>query len=122
MGNYTIFFLFFWGGGGGGGVENPRRDRQARNFTTNVSKILDLKSSSEHIFSKNCRWVLLFSETVTFQSQRTEIRISTTNLRLQWRQLLWFCFLFVTEFTAVVALYHSFLAFHVMTLNINYLH
>ena len=29
--------------------ENPRRDRQARNFTTNVPKILDLKSSSEHI-------------------------------------------------------------------------
>ena len=30
--------------------ENPRRDGQARNFTTNVSKILDLKSSSEQIF------------------------------------------------------------------------
>ena len=39
--------------------ENPRRDRQARNFTTNVPKILDLKSSSEHIFSKNWRWVPL---------------------------------------------------------------
>ena len=32
--------------------ENPRRDRQARNFTTNVPKILDLKSSSEQIFSR----------------------------------------------------------------------
>ena len=32
--------------------ENPRRGRQARNFTTNVSKILDLKSSSEQIFSR----------------------------------------------------------------------
>ena len=30
--------------------ENPRRDGQATNFTTNVSKILDLKSSSEQIF------------------------------------------------------------------------
>ena len=30
--------------------ENPRGGRQARNFTTNVSKILDLKSSSEQIF------------------------------------------------------------------------
>ena len=30
--------------------ENPRRGRQARNFITNVSKILDLKSSSEQIF------------------------------------------------------------------------
>ena len=43
MGNYTIFWMF----------ENPRRDRQAINFTTNVPKILDLKSSSEQIFSKN---------------------------------------------------------------------
>ena len=43
MGNYTIFEMF----------ENPRRDRQARNFTS-VPKILDLKSSSEHwdIFRK----------------------------------------------------------------------
>ena len=30
--------------------ENPRRGRQARNFTTNVPKILDRKSSSEQIF------------------------------------------------------------------------
>ena len=36
MGNYTILQMF----------ENPRRGRQARNFTTNVPKILDLKSSS----------------------------------------------------------------------------
>ena len=40
MGNFTIFYMF----------ENPRRGRQARNFTTNVPKILDLKSSSEQIF------------------------------------------------------------------------
>ena len=32
--------------------ENPRRGRQARIFTTNVTKILDLKSSSEQIFSR----------------------------------------------------------------------
>ena len=42
MGNYTILYMF----------ENPRRGRQARNFTTNVPKILDLKSSSEQIFSR----------------------------------------------------------------------
>ena len=30
--------------------ENPRRGRQARNFTTNVPKILDPTSSSEQIF------------------------------------------------------------------------
>ena len=51
MGNYTILSMF----------ENPRRGRQARDFTTNVPKILDLKSSSEHIFSENCRWVPLLS-------------------------------------------------------------
>ena len=32
--------------------ENPRRGRQARNFTTNAPKILDLKSSSEQLFSR----------------------------------------------------------------------
>ena len=32
--------------------ENPRRGRQAINFTTNAPKILDLKSSSEQIFSR----------------------------------------------------------------------
>ena len=43
--------------------ENPRRGRQARNFTTNVPKILDRKSSSKQIFSENCRWVpLILSE------------------------------------------------------------
>ena len=51
MGNYTIFL----------DVRNPKRGRQARNFTTTVPKILDLKSSSEQIFFKNWRWVpLLF--------------------------------------------------------------
>ena len=42
MGNYTILSMF----------ENPRRGRQARNFTTNAPKTLDLKSSSEQIFSR----------------------------------------------------------------------
>ena len=32
--------------------ENPRIGRQARNFTTNVPKILDLKSSSNQYFLK----------------------------------------------------------------------
>jgi len=53
MGNYIIL----------GGFENPRRVGQARNLTTNVPKILDLKSSSEQIFSKNCRWVPLLHST-----------------------------------------------------------
>ena len=33
--------------------QKPRRGRQARNFTTNVPKLLDFKSSSEQIFSEN---------------------------------------------------------------------
>ena len=44
MGNFQMF-------------ENPRKVRQARNFTANVPKILDLKSSSEQIFC--CRRVPL---------------------------------------------------------------
>ena len=42
MGNYTILQM----------LENPRRGRQARSFTTNAPKILDLKSSYEQIFSR----------------------------------------------------------------------
>ena len=40
MVNVTIFYLF----------ENPKKGMRARKFTTNVPKILDLKSSSEQIF------------------------------------------------------------------------
>ena len=51
--------------------ENPRRGRQARNFTTNVPKIVDRKSSSEQIFSENCRWVpLLWSYYNRYLHQR----------------------------------------------------
>ena len=42
--------------------ENPRRGRRARNFTKNIPKIVDLKSSSEQLFSENCRWVPLCYE------------------------------------------------------------
>ena len=45
--------------------ENPRRGRQAKTFTTTVPKILDLKSSSEQIFSENCRWVPLVFLSIT---------------------------------------------------------
>ena len=40
--------------------ENPRTGRQTRNFTTNVPKFPDLKSSFEQIFSENWRWVSLW--------------------------------------------------------------
>ena len=61
MGNYTIW---------GGGFENPRRGRQARNFTTNVPKILHLKSPSEQIFSKNCRWMPPVVFSVNFTNRK----------------------------------------------------
>ena len=51
--------------------ENPKRGRQARNFTTNVPKILDLKSSSEQIFSENGRWVPLPKFPSLFQAFRS---------------------------------------------------
>ena len=53
--------------------ENPRRGRQARNFTTNVPKILDLKSSSEQIFSENCRWVPRLNELSSYDTESTEV-------------------------------------------------
>ena len=69
MGNYTIF----------GGFENPRRDRQARNFTITVSKILDIKSSSEQIFSINCRWVPLFVSLHFMNRHLVDISIEITS-------------------------------------------
>ena len=68
MGNYTIFQVF----------QNPRRGRQARNFTTTVPKILDLKSSSEQIFSENCRWVPLafLHSNVSRRSRAQTVKIS----------------------------------------------
>ena len=35
---------------------NIKRSRQARNFATNVPKILDLKSSSEQKIDAGCPW------------------------------------------------------------------
>ena len=60
--------------------ENPRRGRQARNFTTNVPKILDLKSSSEQIFSENCRWVPL-NEDVRAQKDALENLNTQENIK-----------------------------------------
>ena len=51
--------------------ENPRRDTQARNFGKNVPKIVDLKSSSEQIFSENCRWVPLICLRVLRESNKS---------------------------------------------------
>ena len=57
MGNYTILKMF----------ENPRRGRQARNFTTNVPKILVLKWSTEQIFSRKLPLGAPDSSVMTFE-------------------------------------------------------
>ena len=89
--------------------ENPRRGRQARNFTTNVPKLLDLKSSSEQIFSRkltlgapdktNCfsaisemRWQKLFYFKFHsyFETYGLKIhRISWSTQRQQKQSILW---------------------------------
>ena len=61
MGKYTIFNMF----------ENPRRGMQARNFTTNVPKILDLKSSSEQIFFRK----LSLGAPDLFKRKQTKIQV-----------------------------------------------
>ena len=58
--------------------ENPRSGRQARNFTTNVPKILDLKSSSEQIFSENCRWVPLNKLNVVLEKFSFDLKVLKT--------------------------------------------
>ena len=58
-----------------GRFENPRRGMQARNLTTNVPKILGLKSSSEQIFSKNCGWVPLRTYKIRTLFQRHFARV-----------------------------------------------
>ena len=60
MGNYTTFLMF----------ENPRRGRQARNFTENDLKILDLKSSSEQIIFRK----LLLGAPVKTVATATKLR------------------------------------------------
>ena len=57
--------------------ENPRRGRQTRNFTINVLKILDFKSSSEQIFSENCRRVPLSNVPLSFPNVDPSIFWST---------------------------------------------
>ena len=62
--------------------ENLRRGRQERNFTTNVPKILGVKSSSEQILSENCRWVPLITGKVIDVS-RTHIPLKALMIPLK---------------------------------------
>ena len=64
--------------------ENPRRGSQARNFTTNVPKILDLKSTSEQIFSdilENWRRVPLFKREAVQVLGAENLAVSRSLLR-----------------------------------------
>ena len=63
--------------------ENPRRGRQARNFTANVPKIVDLKSSSEQIFSENCRWVPLLRLTHNLYTSSYSINSNSDGIILR---------------------------------------
>ena len=58
--------------------ENPRRGKQARNLTTNVPKILDLKSSPEQIFSEIWRWVSL---TIRYEKNVKQITWLTQRIK-----------------------------------------
>ena len=75
--------------------KNPRRGRQARNFTQNVPKILNLKSSSEQIFSENSRWVPLYiGETGRCMHQRSkehdrDIQLSRTQTSAVSEHAVW---------------------------------
>ena len=59
--------------------ENPRRGRQARSFTTNVPKILDLQSSSEQIFSDNLYWVPLTLAGLMFRKSLVYSNLTADN-------------------------------------------
>ena len=63
--------------------ENPRTGRQARNFTKNVPNILDLKSSSEQIFSEN--WCSVSLSIVSLYCRR--LKTSRAEVELQSSQL-----------------------------------
>ena len=74
--------------------ENPRRGKQARNLTTNVPKILDLKSSSEQVFSENERWVPLAGISLPFFIRRSFLSVLIGYLLV----CLFVCFFFTCNY------------------------
>ena len=64
--------------------ENPRRGGQARNFTTNVPKVLllDLESFSEQIFSENCRRVPLLNFVYNMEPVQACIALNVISITL----------------------------------------
>ena len=78
MGNYTTFLMF----------ENPRRGRQARNFTENDPKILDLKSSSEQIIFRKLSlgapdwWACKLTSVNSVESLKLQVRVVSASFKL----------------------------------------
>ena len=77
--------------------ENPRRGKEARNLTTNVPEILDLKSSSEQVFSENGRWVPLARISLPFLSEEAFYRF--------WLVICLFVCLFVCFFLHTIIIF-----------------
>ena len=67
--------------------ENLRRGRQARNFTTNVPKILDLKSSSEQIFFRK---LSLGAPDLAIQKSQSKLKILSCDLKISKLEILSF--------------------------------
>ena len=66
--------------------ENPRRSTQARNFATNVPKILDLKSSFEQIFFRKLSLGAPGCGTCPYLKQGKEFTFSATNETFRIKQ------------------------------------
>ena len=87
--------------------ENPRRGRQARHFTKNVPKILDLKSPSEQIFPKidvGYPWWLILNNILKYNFKNILWSFVTPNID-DW---LSFIFIFICLFRA----FHVLLSLH----------
>ena len=74
--------------------ENPRRGREAKNFTTNVPKILDLKSSSEQkssdIWRRVSPWNMERSDRYLFKKYEKVHRYSVCWLEYRFSLILTF--------------------------------
>jgi len=80
--------------------ENPRRGRQARNFTTNVPKNLDLKSSSEQIFSEidvGCTWASFYLKNLKFTCLEIFLSLLRLKCKDHYCQCAYFFFLVLSE-------------------------
>ena len=88
--------------------ENPRRGRQERNFTTNVPKILDLKSSSEQIFLRK----LSLGAPVLSKDQALDRKKKKKNSQIKQPAVLFCsvllcCFVWLLLILTIISLLHS---------------